>query len=335
MKKMLQLVLISSALLFTFSVKAETWKVQAHLPTGHTVYQFIDDWVKEVNTMLGGRLTLELYPAKAIIPPFETLEAVQMGIIDADITSPAYFAGRDPAIPLLADLIGAYSNWFEAATWCEYGGGKELYQKMYKGFGAHFVGCPNAGIESVASKKPINSIADFKGVKMRAPSGTATQLLKAMGASPVNLSGGEVYNALEKGVIDAADLSDYVANKSLGLHKVAKYALVDFHSMPVLSLTVNMKKWNAQPKDIQAILNMATRDMGTQINMRQLMLRGPAEKDDLENHGVTIINWSDDERKKMRAMAAKIWEQESKKSEFAKQAYDNQISYLKTIRMLD
>ena len=323
------------ALLFTFSVKAETWKVQAHLPTGHTVYQFIDDWVKEVNTMLGGRLTLELYPAKAIIPPFETLEAVQMGIIDADITSPAYFAGRDPAIPLLADLIGAYSNWFEAATWCEYGGGKELYQKMYKGFGAHFVGCPNAGIESVASKKPINSIADFKGVKMRAPSGTATQLLKAMGASPVNLSGGEVYNALEKGVIDAADLSDYVANKSLGLHKVAKYALVDFHSMPVLSLTVNMKKWNAQPKDIQAILNMATRDMGTQINMRQLMLRGPAEKDDLENHGVTIINWSDDERKKMRAMAAKIWEQESKKSDFAKQAYDNQISYLKTIRRLD
>ena len=323
------------ALLFTFSVKAETWKVQAHLPTGHTVYQFIDDWVKEVNTMLGGRLTLELYPAKAIIPPFETLEAVQMGIIDADITSPAYFAGRDPAIPLLADLIGAYSNWFEAATWCEYGGGKELYQKMYKGFGAHFVGCPNAGIESVASKKPINSIADFKGVKMRAPSGTATQLLKAMGASPVNLSGGEVYNALEKGVIDAADLSDYVANKSLGLHKVAKYALVDFHSMPVLSLTVNMKKWNAQPKDIQAILNMATRDMGTQINMRQLMLRGPAEKDDLENHGVTIINWSDDERKKMRAMAAKIWEQESKKSDFAKQAYDNQISYLKRIRMLD
>ena len=143
------------ALLFTFSVKAETWKVQAHLPTGHTVYQFTDERVKEVNTMLGGRLTLELYPAKAIIPPFETLEAVQMGIIDADITSPAYFAGRDPAIPLLADLIGAYSNWFEAATWCEYGGGKELYQKMYRGFGAHLVGCPNAGIESVASKTPI------------------------------------------------------------------------------------------------------------------------------------------------------------------------------------
>jgi len=323
------------AFLLNFSVKAETWKVQAHLPTGHTVYQFIDDWVKEVNTMLGGRLTLELYPAKAIIPPFETLEAVQMGIIDADITSPAYFAGRDPAIPLLADLIGAYRNWFEAATWCEYGGGKELYQKMYKGFGAHFVGCPNAGIESVASKKPINSIADFKGVKMRAPSGTATQLLKEMGASPVNLSGGEVYNALEKGVIDAADLSDYVANKSLGLHKVAKYALVDFHSMPVLSFTANIKKWNAQPKDVQAILNMAVRDMGTQINMRQLMLRGPAEKDDLENHGVTIINWSDDERKKMRAMAAKIWEKESKKSDFAKEAYDNQISYLKRIRMLD
>ena len=329
--------LLSMMFLFLFSTssKAETWRIQAHLPSGHTVYQFIDDWVKETNVMLGGRLTLELYPAKAIIPPFETLEAVQMGIIDADITSPAYFAGRDPAIPLLADLIGAYSNWFEAATWCEYGGGKELYQKMYDKFGAQFVGCPNAGIESVASKKPIYKIEDFKGVKMRAPTGTATSLLKQMGASPVNLAGGEVYNALEKGVVDAADLSDYVANKSLGLHKVAKYALVDFHSMPVLSFTVNKKKWNSQPKDIKAILTMATRDMGTQINMRQLMLRGPAEKDDLENHGVTIINWSDEERKKMRAMAAKIWEEESKKSDFAKMAYDNQVGYLRTIRMLD
>jgi TRAP-type mannitol/chloroaromatic compound transport system substrate-binding protein len=330
--------LIAGLFLFTLNVNvkaAENWRIQSHLPSGHTVYQFMSDWIDGVNVMLGGRLTLEIFPGKAIIPPNETLEAVKMGIIDGDLTSPAYFAGRDPAMPLLADLIGAYSNWFEAATWCEYGGGKELFQKMYDGFGAQFVGCPNAGIESVASKKPINSIADFKGVKMRAPSGTATSLLKAMGASPVNLSGGEVYSALEKGVIDAADLSDYVANKSLGLHKVAKYAIVDFHSMPVLSFTVNKKKWNAQPKDIQAILTMAARDMGTQINMRQLMLRGPAEKDDLDNHGVTIIDWPASERKKMRAMAAKIWEVESKKSDFAKQAYDNQVGYLKTIRMLD
>ena len=150
---------------------------------------------------------------------------------------------------------------------------------------------------------------------------------RAMVAMKKN-KGGEVYNALEKGVIDAADLSDYVANKSLGLHKVAKYALVDFHSMPVLSFTVNKKKWNSQPKDIQAILTMAARDMGTQINMRQLMLRGPAEKDDLENHGVTIINWSDDERKKMRAMAAKIWEIESKKSDFAKLAFDLSLIHI-------
>ena len=62
--------LLSMMFLFLFNVnsKAETWRIQAHLPSGHTVYQFIDDWVKEVNTMLGGRLTLELYPAKAIIP---------------------------------------------------------------------------------------------------------------------------------------------------------------------------------------------------------------------------------------------------------------------------
>ena len=73
--------LLSMMFLFLFSTnsKAETWRIQAHLPSGHTVYQFIDDWVKETNVMLGGRLTLELYPAKAIIPPFETLEAVQMG----------------------------------------------------------------------------------------------------------------------------------------------------------------------------------------------------------------------------------------------------------------
>ena len=109
----------------------EVWKIQSHLPTGHLVYQAEQAWVNNVNVMLGGRLQLELLPGGAVVPQNETIDAIGYGIIDGDITTPAYFAGRDKGFAMLADLIGGYDDWTQAFAWCEFGGGKELFQKAY------------------------------------------------------------------------------------------------------------------------------------------------------------------------------------------------------------
>ena len=209
---LLKTTILAATLLTATASSAEVWRIQSHLPSGHVVFQNEQDWINEVNVMLGGRLTMELLAGSAVVPPNETIDAVGAGIIDGDITSPAYFAGRDPAFAMLADLVGGYENWTQALAWCELGGGKELLQEIYLKYNAHLAGCANAGIESVASKKPIRNIADFEGIKIRSPQGLASSIFSKMGASPVNMGMADIFLALEKGVVDAADISSYAMN---------------------------------------------------------------------------------------------------------------------------
>lgn len=311
----------------------EVWRIQSHLPTGHVVYQNESDWIDELNAMLGGRLTLELLPGGSVVPANETIDAVGAGIIQGDITSPAYFAGRDPAFAMLADLVGGYEDWTQALAWCELGGGKELLQEIYRDYNAHLAGCANAGIESVASTVPIRTMSDFDGIKIRSPQGLASSIFSAMGASPVNMGMADIYLALEKGVVDAADISSYAMNSQGGFHEVAKFPLLDFHSLPVLSVSFNLDKYNEQPDDIKAILNMAVRDLATQINLKDMMSRGIAMASDAEQ-GVEVVEWSAEDRQSMRDIARDVWLDASSKSDLSKRAYDSQTSFLKTIGLL-
>lgn len=322
------------AIFIGIATAQEVWRIQSHLPTGHVVYQNELDWISELNVMLGGRLTLELLPGGAVVPPNETIDAVGAGIVDGDITSPVYFSGRDPAFAILADLVGGYEDWTQALAWCELGGGKELLQEIYREYNAHLAGCANAGIESVASTKPIRTISDFEGIKIRSPQGLASEIFAEMGASPVNMGMADIFLALEKGVVDAADISSYAMNSQGGFHEVAKFPLLDFHSLPVLSVSFNLDKYNAQPDDIKAILNMAVRDLATQINLKDMMSRGEAMAGDIEK-GVEVVVWSADDRQAMRNIAQEIWEKAAAKSDLSRRAYESQTTFLKNIGLLE
>lgn len=312
----------------------EVWKIQSHLPTGHIVYKAEQAWVDNVNEMLGGRLTLELLPGGSVVAQNETIDAIGYGIIDGDITSPAFFAGLDKGFAMLADLVGGYTDWTQAFAWCEYGGGKELFQEAYDKYDIHFVGCSNAGIESLVSKKPIRSVDEFDGVKVRAPSGLASEIFTDMGAAPINMGIGDVYSALEKGVIDAADASSYVMNSAAGYHEMAKYPIVDFHSLPVLSMSVSKKKWNAQPKDIQQIITTAYRDLTVQINLSDMVARGEVLAQD-KAQGVEPIYWSAQEQNKMREIAKGVWLKASKQSDLAKKAYESHVQFMERLGLLE
>ena len=315
------------------AIAEEMWQIQSHLPTGHKVFQAEKDFIDNVNVMLGGRLTLKLLAGNAVVPANETIDAIGYGVIDGDITSPAYFAGRDKGFAMMADLIGGYENWQQAFAWCEYGGGKELFQKIYDKYDIHFVGCANSGLESLVAKEPIRSVEDFEGVKVRAPQGLASALFTKMGALPVNMGMADIYTAMEKGVIDASDISSYTMNSALGFHDIAKYPIVDFHSLPVLSMSVSKEKWDAQPADIQAIVTTAYRDLALQINLTELVDVNNVKKADVAK-GVEPIYWSDEEKSKMRELARETWEEASKESELAKEAYESHVAFMKKIGLL-
>jgi TRAP-type mannitol/chloroaromatic compound transport system substrate-binding protein len=320
------------------AAEARTLKVQTSSTASHFTLAFLNEkWVPKLKEMTGGSLEIELLPITAVVPHRETPEAVSMGILDGDLTSINYFAGRDPSFALMGDLIAGYDSADQIQTFCADGGGKEMLQKMYDTFqpGVKVVGCGAYAREAFVSKVPIRSVADFKGVKVRSPEGLAAEIFKRAGASPVSLPGSEVYTSLEKGVIDAADNSAYANNDANGLHKVAKFPIFPgIHSTPILQFTVSQSVWDKMTPAEQSALETwylaAYNDMRRIVDMedRALVARDKAAGD------LTVIDWPQDERDKFREIAVGAWKDFAASSEMATEVYDAHISFMKKLGLL-
>ena len=246
-----RMIVTVAALLLTLTglADAKNFKVQSSSKAGDWAHRFMTDkWAPKLGVMTGGKVTLDVLPTKAVVPHRETIDAVANGILDGDLNAVSYFSGRDPAFAIIGDLIAGYDTVDQVRTFCQYGGGKEMLQKLYDKYTkgrVHVVGCGPYAKEAFVSTVPIRGIADFKGVKVRSPEGLAAEVFKRFGAAPVSLPFSEVYTALEKKVIDAADASAHVNNNASGMYKIAKFPIYPgIHSMAVLQFIVNKKVWN-------------------------------------------------------------------------------------------
>jgi TRAP-type mannitol/chloroaromatic compound transport system substrate-binding protein len=318
------LVMSSTALAADFNMK-----FQSSDPAGNPNFVLKQEWAKRVETMTGGRLKIEMMPVNSVVQHSETQDAVAAGILDGHITDTSYFAGKDPAFGLIANPVGAWSDPSEMLRFINYGGGKELMNEILQPYGLQFIGATTPGLEAFISSKPLNGVADLKGLKMRAPEGMVQEVFAAAGAAPVNLPGSEVFTSLDKKVIEAADYTVFSTNQAQGMHDVAKHPVYPgFHSMPLVEVSMNKKKWDGLPADIQEILSISVRDfaidMTSKLAMKDLVAVAAARKD----ASITIHNWSADERAKFRAIAMKQWAKVAKRSENAQKVYDALTKYL-------
>ncbi|MCG8692496.1 MAG: TRAP transporter substrate-binding protein [Minwuiales bacterium] len=322
------------------AAEAKTLKLQASSRSGDWAHRFMtDDWAKRVEAMTGGSLKVEVLATRAVVPHRETIDAVANGILDGDLNAVSYFSGRDPAFAILGDLIAAYDTPDQVQTFCMHGGGKEILQKLYDKYAGgkvHVVGCGPYAKEALVSKVQINGVDDLKGVKIRSPEGLAAEVFKRAGASPVSLPFSEVYTALEKGIVDAADASAYVNNAASGMHKVATHPLYPgIHSMAVLQFIVNKDVWNKLTDAERAILEVWY--VAAYTSMRReadLQDRDLVAKDRSEGR-LTITDWPQEERNRFRQIAVEAWEDYGGKSALAKEALDAHIAYMKRIGLLD
>jgi TRAP-type mannitol/chloroaromatic compound transport system substrate-binding protein len=317
---------------------ARSLKIQTSATASHFSLTYLNEnWAPKLKEMTGGSLEIELLPIESVVPHRETPEAVAMGILDGDLTSINYFAGKDPAFALMGDLIAGYDSAAQIQTFCAIGGGREMLQKLYDKYvpGVHVVGCGAYAREAFVSKTPIRSVADFSGVKVRAPEGLAADVFRRAGAAPVSLPGSEVYTSLEKGVIDAADNSAYANNDANGLHKVAKFPIFPgIHSTPILQFTVSQQAWDAMTPDEQTTLTVwyqaAYNDLMRVVDLedRRLVARDRAAGD------LTIIDWPQSERDKFRAIAVEAWEAFAASSDLAKETYETHVAFMKQAGLL-
>lgn len=305
-------------------------KFQSSDNAGNPNFVIQQEWAERVKRMTNGRVTIEMLPVNSIVKHTETLDAISAGILDGHVTATGYFSGKDPAFGLLGNTVGAWSDPNEMLLFIEHGGGKELYEELLAPYGVQFIGASATGLEAFVSKVPLDSVADLKGLKLRAPEGLVQAVFAAAGASPVNLPGSEVYTSLDKGVIDAADYTVFSTNQQQGMHKIAKHPVYPgFHSLPVIDVSMNKKEWDSMPADIQEILKVSVRDFSRQITSI-LKLRDLAAVAKAKASGdITIHDWSTEERNKFRAIAQGQWEVFAKKSPNAKKVYDVLTKYLK------
>lgn len=315
---------------------AKVLKLQASQTSGDFVFKHLTQvWMPKVEVMSGGTLKLEILPTKAVVPHRETIDAVRNGILDGDLNAIAYFSGRDPAFALMGDLIAGYDTPDQVQMFCMNGGGKEVLQKIYDKYGGgkiHVIGCGPYSKEALVMKKPVRTVAEFKGIKIRSPEGLAAEVFKRVGATPVALPFSEVYTALEKGIVDAADASAYVNNHSRGMHKIAQYPIYPgIHSMAILQFVINADVWKKLTPAHRAILE--TWYLAAYTDTRRvadLKDREQVAKDQAGEGTVKeVIDWAQPERDKFRAIARGAWEDFSKKSPLAKEAYDAHIKFMR------
>ncbi len=305
-------------------------------PAGNPNFGIQDAWTDRVAEMSGGRLIIELLPVGAVVEYNETQDAVGAGILDGHITDISYFSGKDPAFGLAANPIGAWSDPNEMFRFINYGGGYELMNELENPYGLHFVGATTTGLEGFVSKKPLNGVADLKGLKVRAPEGLIQEVFAAAGSVPVNLPYAEVYTSLDKGVIDAADSTVFSTNHQQGLHKVGNNPVYPgFHSMPLVEVSMNLDKWNSLPADLQAIMTVSVRDLAQDmvavLSMNDMAAYAEAKADP----NITVHNWPAEERAKFRTIAMDQWAKVAERSENAQKVYDTLTTYLDEQGLLD
>ncbi|MFC6672703.1 TRAP transporter substrate-binding protein [Marinobacterium aestuariivivens] len=313
-----------------------SWTIQTSAQAGDNFFAIEKAWAERVGVMTDGRVSINLVPVNSVVQYNETLEAVGTGILQGHITDPSYFSGKDAAFAMLGNLVGAWSHPSQMIKFMEYGGGKGAYNKLVNPYGLQFIGAASTGVEAFVSKKPIRSVADFKGVKMRAPEGMVQEVFAAVGASPVNLPGSEVYTSLDKGVIDAADYTVFSTNQAQGLHKFAKYPLYPgFHSMPTLVVSLNKQLWDDLPKDLQEIITVSVRDFSRDMVQQLEMLDTKAVVEAKNDPDIEVINWSEAERNKFRKVAQGQWANWASRSEMATEVYEKVSEFLVSQGLLD
>ncbi|MBK1670221.1 C4-dicarboxylate ABC transporter substrate-binding protein [Rhodovibrio sodomensis] len=303
--------------------------------SGTAAFQIQQQWANKVEEMSNGRIQVEMLPVGSIVEYSETLTAVGAGILDGHITDSSYFTGKDPAFALIGNPVGAYSSPEELRAFFNEGGGTELYNEILNPYGVQFIGPAAQTAESIPSKLPIENVDDLKGVKMRAPEGMVQSAFAAAGASPVNLPQSEVFTALDKGVISAADATTLATNHSMGLHDVAKHPIwPGFHSLPLNEVSITKSTWDSMSKKDREILDDSV-EWYAETLAKQIRAKDKKVAEQLrQRDDVTIHTWSEEAKKEFRQIAQEQWKDYAKRSENAQKVYDALTSYLKSQNLL-
>ncbi|MHC4725276.1 MAG: TRAP transporter substrate-binding protein [Planctomycetota bacterium] len=332
-------VMISVVFVWTSPVAAGdkiVWKAQQGAAAGSKQHESLTRLAKRINLSSGGRLEIKAYPGGAIAAGGKEFDAVHSGIIDLAGDASAWWTNKWPSADLFNYRVGGLSA-METLVWNINGGGLELVRKMVKDYNVHVLPAYFTPPEAfLSSTKPINSVSDLKGLRIRTAGGGIDGIaFKGMGAAIVSVPAPEIYESVQRGVIDAFQWGPPAVDYAGSTYEVIKYMYLSPVRQPTdfYYYLINTKSWNALPKDLQALVEHECLVEG--LNYFSSLTRDDAIAiEGYKKRGVIVEPMSKDVEELLLKQASKIYGEKANKDAFTAEVLNSQDEFLKKVRSL-
>ena len=309
--------------------KTYKWRLVTSWPKNYPGLGMAPEKIADlVEEMSNGQMQITVYGAGEQVPAFGVFDAVSSGSHQMGHSGGYFWKGKVPAAQFFTSVpFGLTAD--EINAWVNRGGGLELWREIYEPFNIYPIPAGNTGTQMFGwFNKEINSLQDVKGLKMRIP-GIGGEVLKEAGGIPVTLPGGELFTALQTGVIDATEWVGPYNDLTFGFHQAAKYYYYPgWHEPgPMLELLINMDAWNSLPKHLQVIIETATKAVNQDTLDEYLARNNQALTELVEVHGVELRKLPDDVIEEFRAISNEILSDLAEEDEVIGKVYDSYIEF--------
>lgn len=314
MRKLLPSLALMGAIVLPFTAQAQTLTLQSAFPFNlTTIHDSVNRFVATTDEVTEGRVKFKSYDTGVMSPPFEILENVSNGSLDAGWSASSYWAGQIPAAALFQNIpfgpdVPKYLAWLYS------GGGLELWQELYAPHNVVPIPCGSMVSEAGGwFNKPVTQVADLKGVNMRI-SGLGAKIISKLGVTASSLSAGETYLGLETGRIGAAELSFPSIDQSAGFYQVSKnYYFPGWHQPGSLNeLIINGDVWKAMKKSDQTAVKNICADLSLWMYANESVKQN-THLDYFRSQGVSIKRFPDDVMAALRKATDEVLAEESGK----------------------
>lgn len=327
--------LLSAPMIANAKGKVHKWKIQTTWDAGTTGYTLFKEWCDGFEKKSGGQLIVKAFPAKSVAADNNALfEAVKTGVLQGMNPFTLYWAGKIPATVFLSSYPAGPDQPAQWDTMFYSLGMLEMAREIYAKQGLVYVGPIHHDANIIHSKKPVNSLADFKGLKLRVPGGMVSEVFQSFGASTVSLPGSDIFPALEKGTIDAADYVGPAVNWDLGFGQVTKNILFGppgmmsiYQPVDLMDLTVNKRAWSRLSPELKALVEEQVKAYSLK-HYTAIQKRNVEALDKFKKSGSKVSRLSTEDVAKFRRAAIPIWFKWANKDADAKRVFKLQLDYM-------
>lgn len=291
-----------------------------------------ENFAELVGRMSGGRLKIQVYGAGEIVPALGVFDAVSSGAVEMGHTGAYFHKGKIPAAPFFT-AVPFGMNAQEIHAWLQYGGGMEMWRELYEPFNIMPFPGGNTGVQMGGwFNKEINSLEDLRGLKMRLP-GIAGEVLQRAGGTAVTIAGGELYTAMQTGVIDATEWVGPYNDRSFGLNEVGEYYYYPgWHEAgSMLEFEVNIDAWNSLPEDLQAIIEGASQAINEDM-LDEYTAQNSIVLQELIADGTDIRPFSNDVLSALKEIAMEYYAEEAARDESFAEVYAHYWSFYEKVQ---